>query len=36
MNTLEQCLIELGKGLITKEQAYDKASNSKALAELEN
>ena len=37
MNTLEQCLIELvHKGLITKQQAYDKASNSKALAELEN
>ena len=36
MNTLEQCLIDLvRKGLITKEQAYDKASNAKALAELE-
>ena len=36
MNTLEQCLIDLvKKGLITKEQAYDKASNTKALAELE-
>ena len=36
MNTLEQCLIDLvQKGLITKDQAYDKASNAKALAELE-
>ena len=36
MNTLEQCLIDLvQKGLITKEQAYDKASNPKALSALE-
>ena len=35
MNTLEQCLIDLvQQGLISKEQAFDKASNSKALAEL--
>ena len=36
MNTLEQCLIDLVKqGLITKEQAFDKASNTKALKEIE-
>ena len=36
MNTLEQCLIELVKqGKITHQEAHAKASNPKALLELE-
>jgi twitching motility protein PilT len=36
MNTLEQCLIELVKqGKITRQEAQAKASNPKALLELE-